>query len=70
MEWNLSTEQQDYQEAFRGWLADAALPGTVRRWLDAGDAAPFGKLFTAGGWAGVGVPGESGGRAAGWSSCR
>lgn len=45
MEWNLSPEQDAYQEAFRGWLSDVAPPDAVRRWLDAGDAAAFEKLF-------------------------
>ncbi len=31
MEWNLSPEQDAYQEAFRGWLADVAPPDVVRQ---------------------------------------
>jgi alkylation response protein AidB-like acyl-CoA dehydrogenase len=65
VEWNLSPEQDAYQEAFRGWLADMAPPEAVRRWLDAGDAAAFEKLFADGGWAGVGLPEESGGQGGG-----
>ena len=52
MQWNLSPEQDAYQEAFRDWLSDVAAPDTVRRWLDAGDAAAFEQLFTGGGWSG------------------
>jgi alkylation response protein AidB-like acyl-CoA dehydrogenase len=65
VEWNLSPEQDAYQEAFRGWLSDVAAPDVVRRWLDAGDAAAFEKLFAAGGWAGVGLPEELGGQGGG-----
>ena len=65
MEWNLSPEQDAYQEAFRGWLSDVAPPEVVRRWLDAGDATAFEKLFADGGWAGVGLPEELGGQGGG-----
>ncbi len=65
MEWNLSPEQDAYQEAFRDWLSDVAAPDAVRRWLDAGDAATFEKLFADGGWAGVGLPEELGGQGGG-----
>ena len=65
MEWNLSPEQDAYQEAFRGWLADVAPPDAVRRWLDAGDAADFEKLFADGGWGGVGLPEDLGGQGGG-----
>jgi alkylation response protein AidB-like acyl-CoA dehydrogenase len=65
VEWNLSPEQDAYQEAFRGWLAGVAPPDVVRRWLDAGDAAAFEKLFADGGWAGVGIPEELGGQGGG-----
>jgi alkylation response protein AidB-like acyl-CoA dehydrogenase len=65
VEWNLSPEQDAYQEAFRGWLTDMAPPDAVRRWLDAGDPAAFEKLFTDGGWAGVGLPTELGGQGGG-----
>jgi alkylation response protein AidB-like acyl-CoA dehydrogenase len=60
VEWNLSPEQDAHQEAFRGWLSDVAPPDAVRRWLDAGDAAAFEKLFGDGGWGGVGLPEELG----------
>jgi alkylation response protein AidB-like acyl-CoA dehydrogenase len=62
VEWNLSPEQDAYQETFRGWLSDVAPPDAVRRWLDAGDAAAFEKLFADGGWGGVGLPEELGGQ--------
>jgi alkylation response protein AidB-like acyl-CoA dehydrogenase len=65
VEWNLSPEQDAYQEAFRGWLSDVAAPDVVRRWLDAGDAAAFEKLFADGGWGGVGLPEELGGQGGG-----
>jgi alkylation response protein AidB-like acyl-CoA dehydrogenase len=65
VDWNLSPEQDAYQEAFRGWLADVAAPDVVRRWLDAGDAAAFEKLFADGGWGGVGLPEELGGQGGG-----
>ena len=65
MEWNLSPEQDAYQEAFRDWLSDVAAPDVVRRWLDAGDAAAFEKLFADGGWGGVGLPEEFGGQGGG-----
>jgi alkylation response protein AidB-like acyl-CoA dehydrogenase len=65
VDWNLSPEQDAYQEAFRGWLSDVAAPDVVRRWLDAGDAAAFEKLFADGGWGGVGLPEELGGQGGG-----
>ncbi|MGH3179893.1 MAG: acyl-CoA dehydrogenase family protein, partial [Streptosporangiaceae bacterium] len=65
MEWNLSPEQDAYQEAFRGWLTDMAPPDAVRRWLGAGDAAAFEQLFADGGWAGVGIAEELGGQGGG-----
>jgi alkylation response protein AidB-like acyl-CoA dehydrogenase len=65
VQWNLSPEQDAYQEAFRDWLSDVAAPDTVRRWLDAGDAAAFEQLFTGGGWSGVGLPEELGGQGGG-----
>jgi alkylation response protein AidB-like acyl-CoA dehydrogenase len=65
VEWNLSPEQDAYQEAFRGWLTNVAPPDVVRRWLDAGDAAAFEKLFADAGWAGVGLPAELGGQGGG-----
>jgi alkylation response protein AidB-like acyl-CoA dehydrogenase len=65
VEWNLSPEQDAYQEAFRDWLSDVAAPDVVRRWLDAGDAAAFEKLFADGGWGGVGLPEELGGQGGG-----
>ncbi len=65
MQWNLSPEQDAYQQAFRDWLSDVAEPDTVRRWLDAGDAAAFEQLFTGGGWSGVGLPEELGGQGGG-----
>jgi alkylation response protein AidB-like acyl-CoA dehydrogenase len=65
VEWNLSPEQDAYQEAFRGWLTNVAPSDVVRRWLDAGDAAAFEKLFADAGWAGVGLPAELGGQGGG-----
>ena len=65
MDWNLSPEQDAYQEALHDWLSDVAPQDTVRRWLDAGDAAAFEKLFAEGGWAGVGLPEELGGQGGG-----
>jgi alkylation response protein AidB-like acyl-CoA dehydrogenase len=65
VEWNLSPEQDAYQEAFRDWLSDVAAPHVVRRWLDAGDAAAFEKLFADGGWGGVGLPEGLGGQGGG-----
>jgi alkylation response protein AidB-like acyl-CoA dehydrogenase len=65
VEWNLSPEQDAYQEAFRGWLSDGAAPDVVRRWLDAGDAAAFEKLVADGGWGGVGLPEDLGGQGGG-----
>jgi alkylation response protein AidB-like acyl-CoA dehydrogenase len=65
VQWNLSPEQDAYQEAFCDWLSDVAAPDTVRRWLDAGDAAAFEQLFAGGGWSGVGLPEELGGQGGG-----
>jgi len=65
VEWNLSPEQDAYQEAFRDWLSDAAAPEVVRQWLDAGDAGAFEKLFADGGWSGVGLPEKFGGQGGG-----
>jgi alkylation response protein AidB-like acyl-CoA dehydrogenase len=65
VQWELSTEQQAYQDAFREWLSDVAPSGEVRQWLDAADATAFESRFVAGGWAGVGVPEEAGGQGGG-----
>jgi alkylation response protein AidB-like acyl-CoA dehydrogenase len=65
VDWNLSPEQDAYQEAFGGWLSDVAAPDVVRRWLDAGDATAFEKLFADGGWGGVGLPEDLGGQGGG-----
>jgi alkylation response protein AidB-like acyl-CoA dehydrogenase len=63
--WPVSEEQESYREALRGWLADVAPPGTVRAWLDAGDATEFERRFAGGGWAGVGLPENLGGQGGG-----
>jgi alkylation response protein AidB-like acyl-CoA dehydrogenase len=65
MEWKLSDEQIAYQEALRGWLSDTASSATVRAWLDEGDEQTFEAQFVRGGWAGVGIPEESGGQGGG-----
>jgi alkylation response protein AidB-like acyl-CoA dehydrogenase len=65
VEWKLSAEQDAYQEAFRGWLADVAPPQAVRRWLDEADASAFESRFAADGWAGVGLPETLGGQGGG-----
>ena len=41
MRWQLSEEQDAYQQSFGAWLADVAPREAVRRWLDDGDAAEF-----------------------------
>jgi alkylation response protein AidB-like acyl-CoA dehydrogenase len=63
--WELSAEQEAYQEAFRGWLSAESPPAQVRQWLDAGDAAVFEAKFAAAGWAGVGLPEDLGGQGGG-----
>ena len=65
VDWKLSAEQEAYQEAFRGWLADVAPARTVRRWLDDADASAFQSRFAADGWAGVGLPEGLGGQGGG-----
>lgn len=65
MQWELSTEQNAYQEAFREWLSGVASPERVRRWLDTDDAAAFEARFVADGWAGVGLPEINGGQGGG-----
>jgi alkylation response protein AidB-like acyl-CoA dehydrogenase len=65
VQWELSAEQDAYQEAFRGWLSAEAPPAQVRQWLDAGDAGVFEAKFAAAGWAGVGLPEELGGQGGG-----
>jgi alkylation response protein AidB-like acyl-CoA dehydrogenase len=65
MEWKLSAEQDAYQEAFRGWLSDAAPPHAVRRWLDDGDGLAFESRFAGDGWAGVGLAEDRGGQGGG-----
>ena len=65
MQWELSAEQDAYQEAFRGWLSAESPPAQVRQWLDAGDAGVFETKFAAAGWAGVGLPEELGGQGGG-----
>jgi hypothetical protein len=41
MRWELSGEQQLFQEALRGWLGRQAASDAVRRWQDTGDPAPY-----------------------------
>jgi alkylation response protein AidB-like acyl-CoA dehydrogenase len=65
VQWELSAEQDAYQEAFRGWLSAEASPAQVRQWLDAGDATEFEAKFAAAGWAGVGLPEDLGGQGGG-----
>jgi alkylation response protein AidB-like acyl-CoA dehydrogenase len=65
VQWELSAEQDAYQEAFRGWLSAEAPASRVRQWLDAGDAAVFEAKFAAAGWAGVGLPEDLGGQGGG-----
>lgn len=69
MQWKLSEEQEAYREALSGWLGDVAGPAQVRDWLEAdegrGDPAPFERLWTEGGMAGVGIAEELGGQGGG-----
>ena len=70
MEWDLSPEQDAYQEAFRGWLV-----GRRPRTRCGGGSTPVMRppsrsSFADGGWAGVGLPEELAGKAAAWSSWR
>ena len=48
MQWKLA-EEDAYQEALRGWLADVASSESVRQWLDDGDPAAFEERFVSGG---------------------
>lgn len=65
MQWQLSDEQQTYQEVLRSWLGDVAPMRQVRSWLDTGDASTFAARFIADGWAGVGIDEKSGGQGGG-----
>lgn len=66
MRWQLSEEQQAYQEAFGGWLASVAGPQAVRSWLEAGDGDTFAARFVEAGWGGVGVPEDQQGQGGGF----
>ena len=52
MRWDLAAEQEMFRDSFAGWLADHAGTDTVRRWQDAGDAAPHARARRAGSRAG------------------
>jgi alkylation response protein AidB-like acyl-CoA dehydrogenase len=65
VQWRLSDEQRDYQEAFRGWLAKVAPADKVRGWLSEADHSVFESRFVADGWAGVGLPESLGGQGGG-----
>lgn len=64
MDWKFSEEQAAYAEALRDWLGSIAPSGTLREWLDAGNAADFEAAF-AQDWAGVGFLEDCGGQGGG-----
>jgi alkylation response protein AidB-like acyl-CoA dehydrogenase len=65
MRWELSGEQQLFQEALRGWLGRQAPSDAVRRWQDTGDPAPYEHALAAEAWLGVGTPEDLGGQGGG-----
>jgi alkylation response protein AidB-like acyl-CoA dehydrogenase len=65
MRWELSEDQELFQDALRGWLERFAPASDVRHWLDAGDCAPFDARFVADGWLSAGTPEASGGSGGG-----
>ena len=65
MHWQLTEEQDAYQETLRDWLASVAPSDAVRGWLDDADPTPFTARFETDGWWGVGQPESGGGQGGG-----
>ena len=62
MQWNLTDEQETYQESLRGWLAQNLTSETLREYLKSGDSAPFDAQMLKDGWLGVGIDESVGGQ--------
>ncbi|HEY2042177.1 MAG TPA: acyl-CoA dehydrogenase family protein [Jatrophihabitans sp.] len=65
MRWELTEEQQMFQEALRGWLEREAPSAAIRRWNDSGDPSPYERALTNESWLGVGVSEELAGQGGG-----
>jgi alkylation response protein AidB-like acyl-CoA dehydrogenase len=65
MRWELSQEQQMFQEALRAWLVREAPSVAVRSWNDAGDPSAYERALANESWLGVGVSEELGGQGGG-----
>ncbi|MDQ1679935.1 MAG: hypothetical protein QOI42_794, partial [Frankiaceae bacterium] len=65
MRWELSEEQQLFQDALRGWLAKQCSPAAVRGWQDSGDPGEYEHSLVAEAWLGVGTAEDLGGQGGG-----
>lgn len=65
MRWELSEDQETFQESFRGWLDRFAPSDSVRKWHDTCDPSAFEKSFVDEGWFSVGLPEDIGGQGGG-----
>jgi len=65
MRWELSEEQEMFQDSLRAWLDRFVSSQVVRGWLDAGDPGPFERRLASEGWLAVGLPEELGGEGGG-----
>jgi alkylation response protein AidB-like acyl-CoA dehydrogenase len=65
MRWELTEEQELFQESFAGWLDRFAAPESARQWADAGDCSTFDRKFSEAGWSATGFPEDIGGQGGG-----
>ncbi len=65
MRWEISDEQQAFQETISAWLARVAPVAAVKGWFEAGDTSSFDELLYSEGWIEVGVAEELGGQGGG-----
>jgi alkylation response protein AidB-like acyl-CoA dehydrogenase len=65
MRWELSEEQQLFQDSLRSWLAKRCASAALRGWLDAGDPSEYEDSLVAEAWLGVGLPEDVGGQGGG-----
>lgn len=65
MRWELSEEQEMFQESFGGWLERFTPAEAVRAWEDSGDPSEFEHKFVEEGWFSAGLPDELGGQGGG-----
>ncbi len=65
MRWELTDEQEVFQQSLRGWLEKVATSENVRAWLEEGDPSAFEERLTGDGWMAVGTSEGRGGQGGG-----